>query len=184
MTLPNVPKVGYAINNTTGGFNVILTAGAGATATIPPDGLWYPYWADGATNVFLLPIGLGALSVVGNVKMANGTGARQGVTFNQFNATISGQNWSHLIPGPNPMLVQGGLGTGSVSGPVGIGFPTPFSAAPVNINITVLAGAAGGAGWTLESGFISSTGFNCTIFQTSNNAPIANQFYWEAKGAA
>lgn len=194
VTLPNEPKVGYAINNTTGGHNVILTAGAGAQATIPPDGRWYPYWADGSTNVFLIPLGLGTLfvsaltAVTGafssHVTMANGTGASQGVVYNQFNATISGQNWSHLIPGPNPMLIQGGLGTGSLSGAVGISFPTPFSAAPVNINITVLAGAAGGAGSTLESGFISSTGFNCTIFQTSDNTPISNQFYWEAKGAA
>src|SRR5438445_134979 len=32
VTLPNVPKVGWAQNNTTGGHNVILSAGAGTKA--------------------------------------------------------------------------------------------------------------------------------------------------------
>jgi len=54
VTIPNEPKIGWAQNSTTGGFNVILTAGAGTTATVPPDGSYYWYKADGATNVALL----------------------------------------------------------------------------------------------------------------------------------
>jgi hypothetical protein len=54
VTIPNEPKIGWAQNSTTGGFNVILTAGAGTTATIPPDSKFYWYKADGATNVVLL----------------------------------------------------------------------------------------------------------------------------------
>lgn len=53
VTLPNVPKVGWVQNLTTGGFSVILTAGAGTTATIPPGALTFLYLADGATNVTL-----------------------------------------------------------------------------------------------------------------------------------
>ena len=51
VTLPNVPKIGWAQNNTTGGFNVILSAGAGTIATIPPNGYFYWYDCDGAGNV-------------------------------------------------------------------------------------------------------------------------------------
>jgi hypothetical protein len=54
VNLPNVPKVGWAQNSTTGGFSVVLTAGAGTTATVPPDGKYYWYKADGATNVVLI----------------------------------------------------------------------------------------------------------------------------------
>jgi hypothetical protein len=53
VTLPNVPKVGWAVNNTTGGYSVILTAGAGTTVTIPPGGAYWWFQADGSTNVTL-----------------------------------------------------------------------------------------------------------------------------------
>lgn len=51
VTLPNVLKFGMAINQTTGGFNVILTSGAGTTVTVPPENLPYDYFCDGAANV-------------------------------------------------------------------------------------------------------------------------------------
>lgn len=58
VTLPNVPKIGIAQNSTTGGFNVILTTGAGTNATIPADGAWYLFSCDGSGNVTLPPLGL------------------------------------------------------------------------------------------------------------------------------
>lgn len=54
VTLPNVPKIGWAKNSTTGGGSVILTCGPGTTATIPPDGNNYWYQADGVGNVVLI----------------------------------------------------------------------------------------------------------------------------------
>lgn len=62
VTMPNVNRVGWAVNSTTGGHNVILTTGGGTNATIPPDGHWYFWQADGATNTALIPIGFGALA--------------------------------------------------------------------------------------------------------------------------
>jgi len=50
VTLPGVVKIGYAANFTTGGHNVILTTGAGTTATLPPTSVWTLFYCDG-TNV-------------------------------------------------------------------------------------------------------------------------------------
>lgn len=50
VTLPNVQRQGWAANNTTGGFNVILSAG-GTTYSLPPDGVQRLYASDGSTNV-------------------------------------------------------------------------------------------------------------------------------------
>jgi hypothetical protein len=47
VTLPAVTKIGWAVNNTTGGFSVILTTGSGGTATILPGGGWSFFECDG-----------------------------------------------------------------------------------------------------------------------------------------
>lgn len=62
VTLPNVPRIGFAQNSTTGGFNVILTAGVGTTAALAPDGVWHLYYADGAGNVTVPALSTGSLS--------------------------------------------------------------------------------------------------------------------------
>lgn len=51
VTIPNVSKVGWVQNLTTGGFSVILTAGSATNATIQNNGLTNLYLCDGATNV-------------------------------------------------------------------------------------------------------------------------------------
>lgn len=61
VTLPNVPKVGWARNDTTGGHNVIETAGAGTTATLAADGYWYFRATDGATNVLQPNVAFGSV---------------------------------------------------------------------------------------------------------------------------
>lgn len=58
VTLPNVQRQGWAANNTTAGFNVILSAG-GTTLSLPPDGLQRLYNSDGATNVTAPVVGFG-----------------------------------------------------------------------------------------------------------------------------
>jgi hypothetical protein len=59
VTLPNVQRQGWAANSTTGGFNVILSTGAGTTVTLPPDGVMRFYKSDGATNIALPSVGFG-----------------------------------------------------------------------------------------------------------------------------
>lgn len=58
VTVPNLQRIGWAQNSTTGGFNVILSAG-GTTVTLPPDGVMRLYVSDGATNITLPPVGFG-----------------------------------------------------------------------------------------------------------------------------
>lgn len=66
VSLPNVPKIGWVKNSTVGGFNVVLSAGAGTSSSIPADGSVYFYATDGATNVATFSLGvLGALNVNG-----------------------------------------------------------------------------------------------------------------------
>lgn len=74
VTMPNVPKVGWAVNNTTGGYNVVLSAGSGTTATLVPGGAWFYYAADGAGNVTLVSVGLPSLTA-NYLLRCNGTSA-------------------------------------------------------------------------------------------------------------
>lgn len=53
ITYPNVPKFFQAINQTTGGFDIILTAGNGNTVTVPPDSLPYACTCDGNSNILI-----------------------------------------------------------------------------------------------------------------------------------
>lgn len=74
ITIPNLDRVGYAQNSTTGGHNVILTAGAGTSVTIPPTGVSYFWWSDGATNVSFPTAAFGGLTTPGNLAVGgNGT---------------------------------------------------------------------------------------------------------------
>jgi hypothetical protein len=56
-TLPANAKVGWVTNSTTGGKNLILSAG-GTSLTIPPDGNWYFFQCDGS-NTTLPPVVFG-----------------------------------------------------------------------------------------------------------------------------
>lgn len=47
VTIPQVARMGWAINSTSGGNNVILTTGGGTTLTLPPNGVWVFYNCDG-----------------------------------------------------------------------------------------------------------------------------------------
>jgi hypothetical protein len=133
VTLPSVPKVGWAQNSTTGGHNITLTTVAGASVTIPPDGTYYWYMVDGSANVSfpsfsysaLMAQSLtvsgnatiggtlgvtgattlgGTLSVVGDIT-ASGAGTGLAVT---NNATVGGTF------GVSGTLTAGGAGTGLV----------------------------------------------------------------------
>src|SRR5579871_1245014 len=51
VTLPNCQRQGAAINATSGGNGIILSTGAGASATLPDDGNKYAYSVDASGNV-------------------------------------------------------------------------------------------------------------------------------------
>jgi hypothetical protein len=109
--LPNVPKVGWVSNNTTGGFSVTLTTAAGGAtvnATVPPDGFMHLYLVDSSGNVTLPVLAAGSTATVnGNSLTVNGNG------------TITGT----LSTGP---LTVSGLAT--ISGGISVGGSTTFAA--------------------------------------------------------
>lgn len=87
VTMPDVNKAGWAQNSTTGGHDVILTAGAGTTAIVPPDGRWYFYWCDGSGNVSFPNVGFGTLSVANGLTVAAG-----GITVGGGGITVTGDS--------------------------------------------------------------------------------------------
>jgi hypothetical protein len=67
VTLPNVPKIGWTQNATTGGFSVIVTTGVGSTVTVPPDSTFYWYMVDTSGNVTFPTFTYGSLSTAGSL---------------------------------------------------------------------------------------------------------------------
>lgn len=65
INLPNVSKIGWAQNLTVGGFSIVESAGAGTTATIPPDGFYWLRVTDGATNAAVVNLGVNSLNTQG-----------------------------------------------------------------------------------------------------------------------
>ena len=51
--IPNVSRFGRVMNATTGGFNIFLSTGVGAAASVPPNSIFFKYWVDGSGNVIL-----------------------------------------------------------------------------------------------------------------------------------
>lgn len=100
VSIPNVPKYGWAQNATTGGFNIVLSAGAGSDATIPPDGRLYFYACDGATNVVLPTVGFGgALSVGGGLVVGGNTLINGGLTVTQPSSFVGVTDGSNAAAG-------------------------------------------------------------------------------------
>lgn len=127
VTLPNVPRVGWVVNATTGGFNVTLTAGAGTTGILPPDGVYRLYIADGSGNV-----SIPNLSVTGAV-----TGTSLSITGSAF---IQGT-----------LLADGGINSA-----LGLAAPLlNVNTATVNQNLTV-GGSITASGVTANSARINS----------------------------
>jgi hypothetical protein len=109
VTLPGASaKPGWAINNTTGGFNVLLTSGGGAQATIPPNGSWYWHYSDGTGNVSLPSVGFGAVrtattlnvgtnaTIAGNATVT-GTTTLSGLTTIQGAAAVKADGATYAI---------------------------------------------------------------------------------------
>lgn len=181
--LPNVPKFGYARNSTTGGRNIILNAGAGSTATIPPDGQWHFYWADGATNVILPGVvyGSGAISgttaafsdlvTINSVAGIAGTHAGDNATPGSIGEYISG-----TVAAPGITLTSNvtaqitflvlGAGDWDVGGHVAI---------HVAAEATVLQGWASQSATAVNTAIPTNTD-NRTILVNGSGAPIGAIF--------
>jgi hypothetical protein len=81
VTMPNVPKLGWAQNSTTGNHSVILTTGVGTTLTIPADGAYHWYRVDGSGNVTTPAFTFANLNLATLAVSGNGTiGGTLGVT--------------------------------------------------------------------------------------------------------
>ena len=65
MRLPPISRIGFASNATTGGFNVVLTTGAGLTTTVPPGGV-VMYASNGTDVVQATPIGNAGVVPIGS----------------------------------------------------------------------------------------------------------------------
>lgn len=97
VTIPNLQRVGWAQNSTTGGFNVILTAG-GTTVTLPPDGVMRLYECDGATNITLPAVGFGNVwQTIANYSFSgvNSQAMPLPTTFRKFRLNIQGVSISN-----------------------------------------------------------------------------------------
>lgn len=129
VTLPNLPRImGWAQNLTSGGFNVVLSAGAGTTLTIPNDGRWYWYATDGATNVIqptpAFGIALGPVAGTtgtfsGAITGAGYSGGPISGTTGTFSSTITGAGYSGgPISGTTGTFSSTITGTGYSGGPI------------------------------------------------------------------
>lgn len=101
VTIPPVPRIGWAANYTTGGYNVVLTTGSGITATLAP-GLTYFFDCDGI-NVSPASLGLAPLAPTaaaswvlhfpGGITKQGGSGSLDDVAIN-FQYQFSGVPWT------------------------------------------------------------------------------------------
>lgn len=153
VTVPNLQKVGEAVNNTTGGFNVILSAG-GTTAILPPDGLTYLWECDGATNIVLTKVGLAQFAPV---------------------ATASGS-----ITLPGGILMKWGNGVTDGTGGATVVFPVAFPNQLFSVVATLRAASGPGTNSLVIGG--SST-FTFQVYATNaGGTGQAANFYWFAIG--
>lgn len=122
VTIPNVSRFGRAVNLTTGGFSVLLSTGAGGTAAIPPNGIFYKYWVDGSGNVNLLAPeqhpAFGSTNSVG-VSLTNNVAANvTSILLTAGDYDVSGSVTFRMSSGsPGANFVEAWSNTVSASGP-------------------------------------------------------------------
>lgn len=154
VTLPANAKVGYAINATTGGHNVILSAG-GTTLSVANAG-WNFFYCDG-TNVTTPQLGI--WKVLGALTMGSGSAQVTGGTNNGVALTGSNTNDS-ASAGQVGEFISAEVASGSA---VAVGNNTAGNIASIsltagdwdvwgNIGVTFSGGAGTGA-----TGWISTT---------------------------
>lgn len=174
VTIPNELKIGWAQNSTTGGFNVRLSAGAGASIAIPDDGNWYLYFTDGGTNVVLPGIGFTSLQTIGALNVgANLQVVGDAVVDGTLDVT------STFIAHANA-FIDGAINIGGDVAILGAGtaLQVPNGLAQFNIIQTTGAQASAQSGWIYNSsgGGAASGTFNFGIEVNSYNCVAAGYF--------
>ena len=168
VTVPNVQRLSKAQNATSGGHNVIISAGAGVKATIPPTGFAiYDVETDGAGNASIIPFGAGSV-ISANATITNAT-----IT----NAVITGATITNLaLGGASFPYIRIGTGTTNGAGLATITFSPAFPIACDGVVATVL-------GANIFIGCIAKNTANATIF-TSNatGSGLSIGFSWIAFG--
>jgi len=153
VTIPNVQRDGQATNNTTGGFNVVLSAG-GTTLALPADGYIYNWVCDGATNIALAQEGTTAL------KAASG-----------------------YVNLPNGILIQWGNGVTSGAGGGALTFPVAFPNNVFSITLTVSTQGAPGRNTVSVANSPAATRLGFAYWGTNDaGAGAVIGFYWMAVG--
>lgn len=161
VTLPPVPKIGWAQNNTTGGFSVVLTTGGtGTTATIPADGTYYWYMVDGLGNVTLPTFtfansSVDTLTVNGNATIGGTLGVTGATTLSTLavtgNETVGGTlgvtgnttvGGTLAVAGATTLASLGVTANASVGGSLSVTGSVNSTATIQGQNLTVLADAA------------------------------------------
>ena len=62
IVIPNATFIGWALNSTSGGFNIIISSGGGMSAILAPTNAITSYYCDGAGNCGLTNVGLGNIN--------------------------------------------------------------------------------------------------------------------------
>lgn len=106
VTLPANMKVGYATNATSGGKNVILSAGA-TTLSLPPESAWTLFQVDGSNNVTTPILRTGGLLSTSNFSV----GQNSFVSFSSVNALTLNQSGASAASG---LVVNASNASGSL----------------------------------------------------------------------
>ena len=115
VTLPNVPRLGWAVNNTDGGFAITLTTGAGTNAILPNDGVYRLYLADGANSVIVVPLSQSAGALNGTSLTVSGAASVQGNIAGGANITAQGTMGAPVLVASSSAQVTGLLTAGTLS---------------------------------------------------------------------
>lgn len=189
VTIPDEGRIGWAVNNTTGGKNVLLNAGAGADATIPPDGANYLYVATGGGAVNLLGVGFSTVIAAGTIEAGTslkvGTSAAVGTTLSVGTNITAGGNITGggtlTIPGAFNQIRGGLTGFTAGSGTVGVSFAPAFATSVVAVVMTSLSAGATPISWELQSP-PTQAGFTAVARNAAGAAVNGFRCYYIATG--
>lgn len=144
VTLPSNQKLGLAVNATSGGHQVVLSAG-GTTFSLPPDGAFYSFECDG-TNVAstMGTIGTsgnnGVLHLPNGITMQWGNVSNTNGTPNPFTYTFSALPWAVVLSAsgasPTPIVACTGLPLATSSFTA---FTGTVAGSPISVAVNYLA---------------------------------------------
>lgn len=192
--LPNVPRVGWAINNTLGGQTITLQAGSGTTVALPADGTYHLYVADGAGNIVLQTVAVTPPSpgLIGTSLTVNGASQLNGpLAVTQLITTQSGINAQGAVTIGSGLSVAGQVtANGAVTGlsltaalNLAVNGPgtTTFGTNLTNLSVVKIDPSSTGAVF-VNTRPGSATPF--TSFASNLGVTASNHAVWQFNGAA